>query len=70
MGVSLSEQKEKELEFFSSVAQRVNQLNPAHLGINALKEFLQDLLHIHIKKEIKESVIKPGSSYRYRSGAC
>jgi hypothetical protein len=48
----------------------MNQFDPAHLGINALKEFLQDLLDIHIKKEIKESAIKLGSSYGYRSGVC
>ncbi|KAG4430258.1 hypothetical protein IFR05_014254 [Cadophora sp. M221] len=51
-GISSFERKRKELEFFSSAAWSVLQLDPARLGVDALREFLQDLLDRHIEREL------------------
>ena len=51
-GISLHERKQKELEFFSSAKWREHRLDPARLGISALREFLQDLLNRHVEREL------------------
>ncbi|KUJ16853.1 putative dynamin GTPase [Mollisia scopiformis] len=51
-GISLRERKQKELEFFSSAAWTEHRLDPARVGIDALREFLQDLLDRHIEREL------------------
>jgi GTP-binding protein EngB required for normal cell division len=51
-GIGLSERKRKELEFFSSGVWREHRIDPDRLGVNALRDFLQDLLDRHIEREL------------------
>ncbi len=51
-GISLREWKQKELEFFSSAPWIEHWLDPARVSIDALREFLQDLLDRHVAREL------------------
>jgi hypothetical protein len=51
-GINLFERKGKELEFLTSAVWRVHQLDPTRLGVDALREFLQNLLDRHIEREL------------------
>jgi GTPase SAR1 family protein len=51
-GISLSDRKRLELEFFSSANWRGHRLDMTRIGIDALRSFLQDLLDQHIEREL------------------
>lgn len=51
-GISPSERKRQELDFFQSRQWREHEINLSRVGIDALRSFLQRLLEEHIEKEL------------------
>ena len=51
-GVTSSERKKEEMEFFQSEPWKDLCINPSRLGVDALRSFLQDLLAKQIEKEL------------------
>jgi GTPase SAR1 family protein len=51
-GITLSQRKREELDFFCSPGWKEHRLDPDRLGVNALREFLQDLLDRHVEREL------------------
>ncbi|KAL3418167.1 dynamin [Phlyctema vagabunda] len=51
-GISQDARKKDELDFFATSPWREYGLDKTRLGVDALREFLQELLEIHIEKEL------------------
>lgn len=51
-GMTIPERRRAELQFFSSGLWRKHGLDPSRVGIDNLREFLQDLLDRHIEREL------------------
>ncbi|KAJ5807942.1 Dynamin [Penicillium riverlandense] len=51
-GLSFSQRRRKELEFFSSGRWRAQNLNPSRVGIDNLRSFLAEILDSHIEREL------------------
>jgi hypothetical protein len=51
-GITPSERRKAELEFFSTGAWKGQGIDPSRIGIDNLRTFLQDLLDTHIEREL------------------
>ncbi|KAL2827244.1 P-loop containing nucleoside triphosphate hydrolase protein [Aspergillus cavernicola] len=51
-GITLSQRRKAELEFFSTGAWKGQSIDPSRIGIDSLRVFLQDLLDSHIEHEL------------------
>jgi GTPase SAR1 family protein len=51
-GITLSERRKSELEFFSTGAWKEQSIDPSRIGIDNLRTFLQELLDTHIEREL------------------